>query len=161
MKKGKLLLVAFLFLSPYLTQAKEKKTMMKVIKPAAIPAAIGPAEYFTGIVKITMLGQGEEPSNLGSALVNFEAGARSAWHTHPKGQLLVITEGSGLVQEWGKPVRKIQKGDVVWTPANVKHWHGASSETSMTHLAVQESFNGSPVNWMEKVTDEQYKAVPQ
>lgn len=148
-------------------EAKEKKLMntnletktMKIISPKELEAVQGSADNFTGNVKVKMLAQGEEPSNLGSALVSFETGAHSAWHTHPKGQLLIVTEGSGIVQEWGKPARKIEIGDVIWTPPNVKHWHGACSDCSMSHIAVQESLNGSPVNWMEKVSDEQYKAA--
>jgi len=104
-----------------------------------------------------MLVAGEDPSTMTAAYVCFECSARSAWHSHPKGQLLVVTEGSGLIQEWGKPVRKIQKGDVIWTPPDVRHWHGAGPDNKMTHLAIQESLNGKSVEWMEKVTDEEYK----
>jgi Uncharacterized conserved protein, contains double-stranded beta-helix domain len=129
---------------------------MKVLTPELLPFTLGPAEYFTGTVKVTALIKGEEPSCLQCASVGFQPGARSAWHTHPKGQLLVVTEGSGLIQEWGKPVRKMQKGDVIWTPPNVKHWHGAAPNSTMTHTAVQESHNGKVVEWMEKVTDQEY-----
>ncbi|RYZ89009.1 MAG: cupin domain-containing protein, partial [Proteobacteria bacterium] len=93
--------------------------------------------------------------------VAFEAGARSAWHSHPKGQLLVVTEGSGLIQAEGQPVRRIKTGDTIWTPPNVKHWHGASPQSSMVHTATQEIFKGTPVTWMEKVSEVQYKATPQ
>lgn len=131
--------------------------MLKVIKPGSHQSSNpGPAEYFTGAVRVTPLIQGEEPSCLSCASVNFESGARSAWHTHPKGQLLIVTEGSGLIQEWGGPIRRIQKGDVIWTPPGVKHWHGADRTSSMTHTAIQESKDGKAVEWMEKVSEEQY-----
>jgi quercetin dioxygenase-like cupin family protein len=148
--------------------AKEKKNMsnttientaMKVLTPASMPTSPGPAEYFTGSVKVTSLIQGEEPSCLQCAAVGFQPGARSAWHTHPKGQVLVVTEGAGLIQEWGKPVRKIKVGDVIWTPPNVKHWHGAAPDSAMSHTAIQESLDGKVVEWMEKVSDEQYQAI--
>ena len=103
---------------------------MKIIKPAAEPSNEGPAEYFTGTVRVTLLVKGETPSCLTCASVGFQPGARSAWHTHPKGQLLIVTAGSGLIQEWGKPVRRIVTGDVIWTPPDVKHWHGAAPESA-------------------------------
>jgi quercetin dioxygenase-like cupin family protein len=144
--------------------SKEKQTMtkeMKILKPASLPSSLGPSETFTGTVRVTPLTQGEEPSCLTCASVGFEPGARSAWHTHPKGQLLVVTDGAGLIQEWGKPVRRIQKGDVIWTPPGVKHWHGAAPNSAMTHTAIQESLNGKVVEWLNKVTDAEYKATPQ
>jgi quercetin dioxygenase-like cupin family protein len=109
---------------------------------------------------VTPLVKGEEPSCLTCAYVGFQPGARSAWHTHPKGQLLIVTDGGGLIQEWGKPVRRIVKGDVIWTPPAVKHWHGASPDTAMTHTACQEMKDGRNVDWMEKVTDEEYGMTP-
>lgn len=129
---------------------------LKVIQPDLQASSPGPAEYFTGSVQVTPLVQGEDPSCLSCASVHFNSGARSAWHTHPKGQLLIVTEGSGLIQQWGEPVRAIKKGDVIWTPPNVKHWHGASASTVMTHTAIQESLNGKAVEWMEKVSEDQY-----
>jgi quercetin dioxygenase-like cupin family protein len=134
---------------------------MKILQPASLPSNPGPTETFTGTVQVTPLIQGEEPSCLTCASVGFQPGARSAWHTHPKGQLLVVTDGAGLIQEWGKPVRRIQKGDVIWTPPGVKHWHGAAPNSAMTHTAIQESLNGKVVEWMDKVTDTEYKATPQ
>ena len=134
---------------------------MKIIKPAAEPSNEGPAEYFTGTVRVTPLVKGESPSCLTCASVGFQPGARSAWHTHPKGQLLIVTAGSGLIQEWGQPVRRIVTGDVIWTPPDVKHWHGASTESAMTHTACQEALNGKNVEWLEKVTDQEYKSAPQ
>ena len=133
---------------------------MKIIKPESLPSNPGPADYFTGTVRVTPLVTGESPSCITCGSVNFQAGARSAWHTHPKGQLLIVTEGNGLIQEWGKPLRKIQKGDVIWTPPNVKHWHGSSPNSSLTHTAVTEALDGKNVNWMEKVTDNEFLAEP-
>lgn len=121
-------------------------------------AAAGPAEYFTGRVRVEPVWPANAEINASGGLVTFEPGARSAWHTHPKGQRLVVTAGEGLTQEWGKPVRTIRAGDVVWCPPGVKHWHGASSRTSMAHLAVTGTVDGRNVTWMEKVSDEQYNA---
>ena len=118
----------------------------------------GAAEYFTGRVRVDPLFTPNESINASGAYVTFEPGARSAWHTHPAGQRLVVTSGSGLTQEWGKPVQAIRQGDVVWCPPGVKHWHGAAPTSAMTHLAVGRAVNGSAVTWMEKVTDEQYNA---
>jgi quercetin dioxygenase-like cupin family protein len=132
--------------------------LLKIIKLSEQKLNRGPEATFTGEVNFAILVAGEDPSTMSAGYVCFECSARSAWHTHPKGQLLVVTEGSGLIQEWSKPVRRIQKGDVIWTPPGVKHWHGASPDTRMTHLAIQESLNGKSVEWLEKVTDEEYKA---
>jgi quercetin dioxygenase-like cupin family protein len=117
----------------------------------------GPAKNFVGNVTVSPLFQPHEPARTSGAYVTFEAGARSNWHTHPFGQTLIVTEGIGRVQEWGKPLQEIRKGDVVWTPPGVKHWHGSSPTSSMTHIAVQENKDGKAVEWMEKVTDEEYK----
>ena len=116
----------------------------------------GPAQYFTGTATITPLFDPNGPSQVGAALVAFEPGARTAWHTHPRGQRLVVTAGSGRTQVEGGPIEEIRQGDVVWCPPNVRHWHGASPDAAMSHIAIQESVNGSPVTWMEHVTDEQY-----
>jgi quercetin dioxygenase-like cupin family protein len=137
--------------------AAQMASKVKIIDPTTQPTVKGPAETFTGDVEVAMLFSGEDPSQMAAGYVCFDCAARSAWHTHPKGQLLVVTQGSGLIQEWGKPIRRIEKGDVIWTPPNVKHWHGASANTSMTHLAIQERLDGKAVHWMEKVTDEEYK----
>jgi quercetin dioxygenase-like cupin family protein len=134
---------------------------LKIIKPKERMLNRGLVETFTGEVNFTMLFEGENPSTMSAGYVCFECCARSAWHTHPKGQLLAVTGGSGLIQEWGKQIRRIQKGDVIWTPPGVKHWHGASPETTMTHLAIQESLNGKSVEWMEKVTDIEYNKPAQ
>lgn len=132
---------------------------MKIISPSEQLSNPAPAEYFTGLVKVTPLIKGEEPSCLTCASVAFQPSARSAWHTHPKGQLLIVTEGSGLIQEWGKLIRIIQAGDVIWTPPDIKHWHGASPETGMTHTAIQETLDGKNVEWLEKVSDEHYQST--
>src|SRR6185312_8378562 len=100
--------------------------------------------------------QGEEPSCMTCGCVTFDPNAHSAWHTHPKGQLLIVIDGSGIVQEWGKQAQHIKKGDVIWTPPGVKHWHGASPQSSLTHIAIQEMLNGKNVDWLEKVSEEQY-----
>ena len=122
------------------------------------PSSKGPAEFFTGSVRIDPLIQTPAPARLGGAAVTFEPGARSAWHTHPLGQMLIVTAGCGLVQSEGGPVVKIRPGDVVWCPPGEKHWHGATSTTGMTHIAILESLDGKNVEWMEHVTDEEYAA---
>lgn len=137
----------------------DQEKVMKVLKPDDLPSNPGPAEYFTGTVRVAPVFQGEDPSCMSCGCVTFDPSARSAWHDHPKGQLLVVQEGSGFVQEWGKPVQRIKKGDVIWTPPRVKHWHGATPDSSLTHLAVQESLDGKAVNWMEKVSDEHYQGL--
>jgi quercetin dioxygenase-like cupin family protein len=122
------------------------------------PSAAGPAEHFTGLVRVVPVWPADKNINASGGLVTFEPGARSAWHTHPAGQRLMVTIGVGLTQEWGKPVQVIRPGDVVWCPPGVKHWHGAAPGTAMTHLAVTGTVDGRNVTWMEKVTDEQYNA---
>lgn len=117
----------------------------------------GVAEYFTGKVRIDPLNQATEPARVGCAYVTFEPGARTAWHSHPLGQTLVITAGCGRVQRWGGPVEEIRPGDVVWIPPGEKHWHGAAPTTAMTHLAIHEYLNGIAADWMEHVSDEQYQ----
>ncbi len=124
-------------------------------------SVLGPSETFTGKVRVTTVLTADDSDSVSCASVAFEAGARSAWHSHPKGQLLVVTEGTGLIQAEGQPVRRIKAGDTIWTPPNVKHWHGASPNSAMVHTATQEIVNGSPVNWMQKVTDEEYRSTPQ
>jgi len=117
----------------------------------------GPSEWFTGIVRIDPLFlQSEDPARATGASVTFEPGARTAWHTHPLGQTLIVTAGCGLAQRKDGPIEKIRPGDVVWFPPGEKHWHGAAPATSMTHIAIQEKLDGSSVEWMEKVSDQQY-----
>ena len=116
----------------------------------------GPAANFSGNVRVDPLFAAHAPSTASGAYVTFEPGARSAWHTHPQGQVLVVTAGVGRVQRWGGPVQEIRPGDVVWTPPGVKHWHGAAPTSAMTHIAMQEAGGGKNVEWLEKVSDEQY-----
>jgi quercetin dioxygenase-like cupin family protein len=118
----------------------------------------GPAEWFTGTVRIDPLFGATTPARAAGNAVTFEPGARTAWHTHPLGQVLIVTAGCGLVQREGGPVEEIHPGDVVWFEPDEKHWHGASPTTAMTHIAIQEALDGKAVDWMEKVTDEQYQA---
>lgn len=120
--------------------------------------SFGAAQYFTGRVRVDPLFTPNASIDASAAYVTFEPGARSAWHTHPAGQRLVVTSGIGLTQEWGQPVQLIRQGDVVWCPPGVKHWHGASPHSAMTHLAVGRSVDNKSVTWMEKVTDEEYNA---
>jgi quercetin dioxygenase-like cupin family protein len=121
------------------------------------PSGKGPAEYFTGVVRIDPLVSPPEPSRVSMALVTFEPGARTAWHTHPFGQSLIVTAGCGWAQREGENKQKIHPGDTVYFGPGEKHWHGATSTTAMSHIAIQEKLNGSPVDWMEKVTDTQYQ----
>lgn len=128
------------------------------VNPAGSKAsAAGPADYFTGTVRIDAPFQGSEPARVGGATVTFEPGARTAWHTHPLGQTLIVTTGTGWVQEWGKPRQPLRPGDTVWIPPAVKHWHGARADAAMSHIAIAESLDGSPVTWLEQVTDGQYR----
>ncbi len=130
---------------------------IKLIKPESQQTIAAPAEHFTGSVHLKLLVTEDDPSCLSCASVSFDPSARSAWHTHPRGQLLIVTAGIGRIQEWGKPILKIQTGDVIWTPPGVKHWHGAAPTTGMTHTAIQESVDGKCIEWMEKVSDEEYR----
>jgi quercetin dioxygenase-like cupin family protein len=120
------------------------------------PSAKGPAEYFTGTVRIDSRFAGTEPARVGGAIVTFEPGARTAWHTHPLGQTLIVTAGAGWAQREGGPVEAIAPGDVVWFPPGEKHWHGATATTAMTHIAIAEALDGKSVDWLEKVTDAEY-----
>ena len=130
---------------------------MELKRNGTQPSAIGPEQYFTGHVRIDPLFEAPEPARARCASVTFDPGARSAWHRHPLGQMLIVTSGVGWVQSEGGPKVEIRPGDVVWCPPNEKHWHGASSTTAMTHIAIQEALNGKVVEWMEKVSDEQYR----
>jgi quercetin dioxygenase-like cupin family protein len=129
---------------------------MEIKRSGSQPSAKGPADYFTGTVRIDAPFAGEDPARVGGATVTFEPGARTAWHTHPLGQTLIVTSGFGWAQREGGPVEEIGPGDIVWFAPGEKHWHGATSTTAMTHIAIAEKLNGSPVDWLEKVTDEQY-----
>jgi len=131
---------------------------MDITRAGSRPSAKGPAEWFTGTVRIDALFQASDPARAAGASVTFEPGARTAWHTHPLGQTLIVTAGFGRAQRWGGPIEEIRPGDVVWFPPNEKHWHGASPTTALTHIAVQEALGGKVVDWMEEVSDEQYHA---
>ena len=131
---------------------------MDVSRNGSRPSTKGPAEYFTGSVRIEHLFDAKDPARAAAALVTFEPGARTAWHTHPLGQRLIVMSGVGWTQVEDGAVHEIRPGDVIWCPPDVKHWHGATPNTAMSHIAVQESLNGKVVTWMEKVTDEQYLA---
>jgi len=134
---------------------------MEIKRNGSRPSAKGSVENFTGAVRIDPLFQAPDPARATGALVTFEPGARSAWHTHPLGQTLIVTAGLGWTQCWGGPIEEIRPGDVISCPPGVKHWHGATPGTAMTHIAIQErDANGKVVEWMEKVTDEQYRAGP-
>ncbi|HEY9047881.1 MAG TPA: cupin domain-containing protein [Ohtaekwangia sp.] len=130
---------------------------MEITRLGSQPSGKGPEDWFTGTVRIDPLFNPNESRRAAAALVTFEPGARTAWHTHPLGQTLIVVSGVGWVQKEGGPVQEIRPGDVVWFDANEKHWHGASATVAMSHIAIQENFNGKVVDWMEKVTDEQYK----
>jgi quercetin dioxygenase-like cupin family protein len=128
-----------------------------LVKLRSVPTSgKGPSDYFTGAVRVDPLFEAPEPARVRGALVTFEPGARTAWHTHPLGQTLIVTSGAGRVQRWGGPIEEIRPGDVVWFPPGEKHWHGASPATAVSHIAIQEALNGSPVHWMEQVSDQQY-----
>ena len=129
---------------------------MELKRNGSQPSARGPAEYFTGTVRVDQLFTAPRPARASGAYVTFEPCARSNWHTHPLGQTLIVTSGCGLVQSWGGPIEVIRPGDVVCCSPGEKHWHGASPTTAMTHIAIQEELDGKVVDWMEKVTDEQY-----
>ena len=130
---------------------------MEIKRSGSQTSSKGPAEWFTGTVRIDSLFEAPEPARARGASVTFEPGARTAWHTHPLGQTLIVTFGVGLAQSWGGPTEEIRPGDVVWFAPGEKHWHGATPTTGMTHIAIQEARNGKPVDWMEHVTDEQYR----
>ena len=131
---------------------------MEITRLGTLPSGAGPAEWFTGSVRINPLFQPNGHRRAAAAEVTFEPGARTAWHTHPLGQTLIVLSGIGWVQREGGPVEEIRPGDVVWFAPNEKHWHGASATVAMTHIAIQEELNGKVVDWMEKVTDEQYQS---
>ena len=132
---------------------------MKITRNGSQPSITGPSAWFSGVVRIDpLLLKANAPSRLTVASVTFEPGARTAWHTHPLGQTLIVTAGFGRVQREGGPIEEIRPGDVVWFPPGEKHWHGASPHTAMTHIAIQEELDGSAVEWLEQVSEEQYAA---
>jgi quercetin dioxygenase-like cupin family protein len=132
--------------------------IMEIKRSGSQPSAKGPADWFTGTVRIDPLFDAPAPARAAGASVTFEPGARTAWHTHPLGQTLIVTSGVGRAQRWGGPIEEIRPGDVVWFAPGEKHWHGAAPTTAMTHTAIQEKLDGKPVDWLEHVTQEQYDA---
>jgi len=139
------------------TASAQDSHSIEITRSGSQPPSKGKPESFTGSVQIEPLFPARDPSRTTGGKVTFEPAARSAWHTHPLGQTLIVTDGTGWIQQWGGPIEEIRKGDVIWIPPRVKHWHGATPNTAMTHIAIQEQLNGKAVEWMEKVTDEQYR----
>jgi quercetin dioxygenase-like cupin family protein len=137
-------------------QSTERRAAMKIERNGSRPSTKGPQDYFSGSVRVEPVFQVGDPMRLNAGSVTFEPGARTAWHTHPLGQTLIITAGLGWVQTEGGSIEEVRPGDVVWFPPGEKHWHGATPTTAMTHIAVQEALNGKNVDWMEKVSDMQY-----
>ena len=131
---------------------------MEIKRNGSQPSVEGPTEWFTGRVRIDHLFDPKDPARASGAYVTFEPGARTAWHTHPLGQTLIVTAGCGLVQRWDSPIEQIRSGDVVWILPGEKHWHSATATTAMTHIAIVEQLDGKSADWMEKVSDEQYQA---
>ena len=155
-------LMAYALAAPVAAQtgaAASAPQELKIARNGSQASSKGPAQNFTGAVRVDPLFGASAPSRTAAAYVTFEPGARSNWHSHPLGQTLVVTAGVGRVQRWGGRVEEIRPGDVVWTPPGVKHWHGASPTTAMTHMAIQEQQEGKVVEWMEKVSDAQYGAL--
>src|SRR5580698_9776461 len=138
---------------------QEQESLMEIKKCGTQPSNKGPADWFTGTVRIDPLFQAPAPARVAGASVTFEPGARTAWHTHPLGQTLIVTAGCGWVQREGGPVEEVHPGDVVWFPPGEKHWHGAAATTAMTHIAIQEKLQGKVVDWLEQVSDEQYNPI--
>ncbi len=131
---------------------------MEITRSGAHVPSKGPEDWFTGTVRVEMLFEPADPARVVGANVTFEPGARTAWHTHPLGQTLIVTYGRGWAQRWGGPVEEIRPGDVIWFAPREKHWHGATANSAMTHIAIQEKLNGKTVDWMEQVSGEEYRA---
>jgi len=134
----------------------QRRTTMDIMRSGSQPSQKGPAEYFTGAVRIDSRFQGRAPARVGGGIVTFEPGARTAWHTHPLGQTLIVISGCGWVQVEGSPREEVRPGDIVWFAPGEKHWHGAAATIAMSHIAIAEALDGKSVDWMEKVTDAQY-----
>jgi len=161
MKRAATTLVSILLLTPASARTEQPGgrhlQTITIIRGGSRPSSPGPAEYFTGSVRVDPLISPAEPSRISGARVTFEPGARTAWHTHPLGQTLIVTAGTGWVQQWGDRVEEMGEGDVVRIPPGVKHWHGATATTRMTHIALQEQLDGKVVEWMEQVSEAQYQ----
>jgi quercetin dioxygenase-like cupin family protein len=143
--------------STLIVRINRRNGTMEIKRNGSQPSGKGPAEYFTGTVRIDPLIETPAPARAAGASVTFEPSARTAWHTHPLGQTLIVTSGLGWAQRWGGPKEEIRPGDVIWFPPGEKHWHGASPTTAMTHMAIQERLDGKVVDWLEHVSDEQYR----
>jgi quercetin dioxygenase-like cupin family protein len=152
-------ILLFLFASTHANEAKAASGSgsISITRSGSQPSGKGPAEYFSGSVRVDPLFKANDPSRTSGSLVTFEPGARTAWQTHPYGQILIVTVGSGWIQQWGGQIAEIRQGDIVWIPPALKHWHGATATTAMTHIAIQENLDGKAAEWMEKVSDEQYR----
>jgi len=151
--------IAFCTLSPEArSQTATEQNLIRITRNASEPPRPAPADHFTGSARVDSPFQASAPARISGARVMFEPGARTAWHTHPLGQTLIVTAGTGRVQRWGDPVDEIRQGDVVWIPPGQKHWHGASPNSSLTHIAITEQLDGKTVDWLEKVGDAQYSA---
>ena len=142
--------------APLVASSEDSQTI-SITRNGSQASAKGSAEYFTGSVRIDPLFKANDPSRTSGGLVTFEPGARTAWHTHPLGQILIVTAGTGWIRQWGGPIQEIRQGDVVRIPPGQKHWHGATATTGMSHIAIQEQLDGKAVDWMEQVSDEQYR----
>ena len=154
------LMTAMLTTMTLLASALTEAQTLIVTRGGSRPVRQAPAENFTGTARVEMLFETLEPLHASAGSVTFEPGARTAWHSHPAGQILIVTAGTGRVQRWGGLIEEIRTGDVVRIPADQRHWHGAAPHASMTHIAITEPRDGTNVHWMEKVTDEQYSAAP-
>src|SRR6201987_3085553 len=148
----------FMLASGVQSQTSRDQEKIRIVRSGSQSSRQGSAENFTGSVRVDPLFQATAPARASGSLVTFEPGARTAWHTHPLGQILIVTAGTGRVQRWGDPVEEIRQGDVVWIPPGQKHWHGAAPNSSMAHIAIVEQLDGKTVDWMEKVSDAQYNA---
>jgi quercetin dioxygenase-like cupin family protein len=147
---------AFMGLCVVTTAYAQAGGSLEIGRSGSQPSAKGPAEYFTGAVRVDPLFPARAPARTSGGHVTFEPAARTAWHTHPLGQTLIVTSGSGWLQRWDGPKQELKPGDVVWIPPGVKHWHGATETTAVTHIAIQEAMDGKAVDWLEKVSDAQY-----
>jgi quercetin dioxygenase-like cupin family protein len=154
--RARLLFLSSLILFAPAVRAQANQGVV-VQRAGSQPVTVGPAENFTGVAGVDGRFKGSPPARVSGGTVTFEPGARTAWHTHPLGQTLVVTSGVGLVQHWGGTIQEIRVGDVVWIPPGVKHWHGATATMGMAHVAISEALDGKTVEWMEHVSDEQYR----
>lgn len=152
----KMLVMAGASLLLFTSVGMAQDAAVKITRSGSQPPAIGVPDYYTGIVRKEALFDAETPSRVAGGVVTYEPGARTAWHTHPLGQTLIISSGTGLVQQWDGPVQEVREGDIIWIPAGVKHWHGATDTERTTHIAITESLDGKSVEWMEKVEQVQH-----